>query len=285
MKVMKRSGRHSARLICLVVISASWRCSAADLSGGICDPGLQPAGGVEIGYAPRGDRCEGLYVQEVSGGALGIVSLAEYSKSYEFTKDHALLLEWPAFVDELVRIRASSLKQKFYYRMDTVRTPKILAYTWPSDVVARLKLGRDDIGLLAWTEDSFRGRKRKIHLPLRAMPEPASILSEQNANRYEVVLMSSVELQEVYVTLRPLNSNVEPGDTIRKSRKLELGYYPAGKPIRFPIHFSELSGAPKGLYSLSVGAELSNGEPRNAEVCFYHALDGNPWGKPKKGQP
>src|SRR5258707_834590 len=117
MKRIHHFVRYFPSLICLVVILSSCDCFAADLAGGACDPGLQPAGGSEVGYALRGDRCEGLYVQEVSGGTLEISSLTDNFKAYKFAKDVPLLLEWPALGVAQVQVRASSLKRKLYYRM------------------------------------------------------------------------------------------------------------------------------------------------------------------------
>jgi hypothetical protein len=83
-------------------------------------------------------------------------------------------------------------------------------------------------------------------------------------------------LDEVSVTLCPLDANGMPGKPIRKGMNLDIGWYPADQPISFPIYFSELKGAANGLYSLSVGAELKNGRPRNAaEVCFFHPSGGS----------
>jgi len=285
MKRTKHSGRHCAWLICMVVIPVSSRCIAAEPRSGNCDPGLQPAGGSEIGYALRGDRCEGLYIQEVSGGALEIVSLTEDFKTYKFAKDKPLLLEWTALGDAPVQVRASSLKRKLYYRMDTLRSQKPPGYTWPPDILSQLELGRNEIGLLAWTEQPVAGGKRKIFLPLRVTPQESPAHPQQALESYKIVLMSSVELQEVYVTLCPLDSNCKPGKPIRTSQRLDVGWYPAQKPIEFRIPYSELRGAPDGLYSLSVGAELKNGDPRIArELCFFHPNGGSPLPKDLGGK-
>ena len=266
-----------AWLICLMGISSP--CINANLGDVKCDPGLQPAGGNEVGYALRGERCEGLYVQEVSGGTLEVVSFTENFKAYKSSNDKPLLLEWPALGDTQVQVRACSLRRKLYYRMDTLRAQKPPSYLWPSDILSRLELRRDEIGLLAWTEQPLATGRRTIHLPVRVTPQESPASAQQNAvESYRVVLLSNVELQEVYITLCPLDSNGRPGKPIRKSSKLDYGFYPADRPITLHISFSELNGAPDGLYSLSVGAELKNGNPKNAaEVCFFH-----PRGTPRR---
>lgn len=268
------SGRH-ALLLGHLVLHAQWLFVAACIASDNCDPGLKPAGGIEVGYTNRGDRCEGVYVQEVSGGALDIISLTTDFQNFRFTKENPLRLEWPTVGDDQVQVRASSVRRKLYYRMDTIRPQKPPNFIWPSDILSRLELGREEIGLLAWTEQPVGGAIRKIYLPMRVTAQESnhidSAVQQQTGDSYKVVLISSVELQEVYVTLRPLDSKGKLGKPIRQSLKLDYGFYPAERPIVFRLSFSELTNSPSGLYSLSVGAELKNGEPRVApEVWFFH---------------
>src|SRR5512138_2337874 len=99
MKGINHFGPPSAWLICLAVMQVWLPCFAAEQRNSNCDPGLQPAGGSEVGYAARGDRCEGLYVQEVSGGTLEVVSLTGSFKAYKFAKDMPVFLEWATVGD------------------------------------------------------------------------------------------------------------------------------------------------------------------------------------------
>jgi hypothetical protein len=275
------TARRSSRLyLCLLLLP--WQlCFGGDMGNTNCDPGLQPAGGSTVGYAARGDRCEGLYVQEVSGGALEIVSLTQKFEPYRFEADKPLVLDWQAFGDAPVQVRACGVKPKLYYRMDTTHVQKPSSYLWPADILSRLELQRDEIGLLAWTQQPVGKEMRKVFLPLRtALPgATTTTLEEDTSDSYKVVLLSSVELQEMYVTLRPLDSKGKPGAPIRDNQKVGSGYYPANRPLYFHISFSELAGAPDGLYLLRVGAELRTGDPRGTDLCFFHSPPARGGGK------
>jgi len=48
------------------------------------------------GYRLRDDRCEGLYVQEVAGRTLRVVSLTESFEEYDPASSQRILLEWKA---------------------------------------------------------------------------------------------------------------------------------------------------------------------------------------------
>ena len=266
-----------------LALQAQWLLASTFLADPICDPGLKPAGEREIAYSERGDRCEGVYIREVSGGALEIVSLATTSPNYKIARDVPLLIEWPAFGGAPVHVRSSGLRRNLYYRMDALRPATPSSYRWPSDVLSRLDLSRDDIGLLAWTDGPVSGAARSVYLPVRVTQEapvpanPSDRQKQGSLEEYRVVLVSSVELQEVYVTLRGVENDGRPGKPIRSSSKLDQGFYPAHRPILIRIPFSELANAKTGLFALAVGAELKNGEPRIApEIYFVHTEAGRP---------
>lgn len=291
---MKSKGHFDCRhawLLCLLVLQPQWVSAAADVASGNCDPGLKPSGGNELGYADRGDRCEGIYAQEVSGGALEIASITVNFGNYKFAREVPLLLEWPALDADEVHVRSSGLRRKLYYRMDTRRPAKPPIYSWSSDILARLDLSRDEIGLLAWTQQTVAGAKRRVYLPLNVTPkavalEPPGRDKQGYLEAYKIVLVSTVELQEVYVTLRRVEPDGRLGKPIRSNSRLDQGFYPAERPITFRIPFSELPGTSTGLFSLSVGAELKNGEPRIApEIIFFHSSPGKTTSGRVKGQP
>ena len=272
MNNMRNVERRGAWLLFILVLALHAARGAANAAAGNCDPGLQPAGAVEIAYAERGDRCEGVYAQEVAGGTLEIASLTVDSANYKFSREVPLLLRWPAIDAAEVQLRASGLRRKLYYRMDARRSAQPPTYRWPSEVLARLDLSRDEIGLLAWTERNVGRAKRRVYIPIDMTP--ATALASRSASEkpaYKVVLLASVELQEVYVTLRSVAPDGRLGKPIRADSALDQGFYPAERPIAFEIPYSELGGASTGLFMLSIGAELKNGEPRSApEMILYH---------------
>jgi hypothetical protein len=277
MMSLRQFDRRHAWLLCCLVLQLQWVSGAADAASSDCDPGLKPSGGNELGYVDRGDRCEGLYAQEVSGGALEIASITTNFANYKFAPAVPLRLEWPALGAAEVSVRSSGLRRKLYYRMDARRPANPPVYSWSPDILARLDLSRDEIGLLAWTQHTLAGVTRRVYLPLKvtaqaAAVEPPGGEQQGHLEAYRIVLVSTVELQEVYVTLRTVERDGRLGKSIRSNSGLDHGFYPADRPITFRIPFSELPRTSTGLFSLSVGAEVKNGEPRIApEIIFFHS--------------
>lgn len=231
-----------------------------------CDPALEHESQSPMAYRQRGDRCEGLYAQQVSALRLDIRSFVRSFAAFDPDKDAELTLAWqapPGAVQD-VRLRAFSLKPRQYFRMDTAVPAARGFYRWPSDVLAAVPLGRDDLGILAWLEmPGPADKNRAVYLPLRA-GAPAAAPSEEG---YEVTLVPSARLREVRVTLRRTDSHGEVLATLRRDEELGYGYYASEKPTVLTTGRLE---AP-GFYRLEVTATTASGLPASCEIDFYHS--------------
>src|SRR3989442_1119190 len=179
------------------------------VSGGIvtqepvCDRGLERRATGPLGYRRRGDRCEGVYVQQVGGTALVVASFTESFEDYRPNATGSpLTVEWTPLNGEQVTLRAEGLRRDLYYRMDATRPAAPNSYRWPSDVLAARKILKPDLGVLGWTRQSIGGVTRNVYLPLRIAQRGAPASSAV----YELVLFPSVALKEVYVTISQLNA-------------------------------------------------------------------------------
>src|SRR5262245_41082574 len=83
-----------------------------------CDPNLAQPEGHPYGYRLRGNRCEGVYVQQVDNTILVLASFTESFENYDLHANKDLLLQWNAPGNEEVRLRAFGLRRRLYYRMD-----------------------------------------------------------------------------------------------------------------------------------------------------------------------
>ena len=154
-------------LIC-VLMSAQSQAMQVDSQQGLCDPNLKQMGQNPQGYRLRGDRCEGIYAQPVSGSStLLVASFTEAFEDFNPSSQDKLSIEWPSFAKTPIRLRAYALREKFYYQMDTVVAADKAPYLWPTGVLAALHLSRQDIGVVGFTDYQVGGESRRLYLPLR----------------------------------------------------------------------------------------------------------------------
>ena len=83
-----------------------------------CDPNLRSKVDDPYGYRQRSDRCEGVYVQEVSA-ALWVASFTREPSQLP-PQPPSLRLNWSAR-DAEVHLQANALRPRVHYRMDAAR--------------------------------------------------------------------------------------------------------------------------------------------------------------------
>ncbi len=238
--------------------------SVAAGESGPCDPQLLQPAGNPYGYRLRGDRCEGLYVQEVSGAPLVITSWTRTFVDYDLHTKRPLKIEWdsPRGGGD-VHLRAQSLRRRLYYRMDATRSVSGKSFSWPSDLLAALQVSRKDVGVVGITRGLAGETEQEIYLPLRIGEGGGAA----RAGSYQLVLLPGAELKELFLTLTDFAGG--KGRVLKNGAPVGYGYYPAERPIEIPI-----SGAqPRGLYRLEVGATLRGGGASAVELWFYHPGD------------
>jgi len=81
-----------------------------------CDPGLIQDKSNPFGYRLRGDRCEGIYIQEVSGAPLTVASWTESFADYDLASGAALVIEWESPSGKSVHLRAQGMRRRLYFR-------------------------------------------------------------------------------------------------------------------------------------------------------------------------
>jgi hypothetical protein len=229
-----------------------------------CDPHLLQPTGNPYGYRQRGDRCEGVYIQQVSGAPLVIASWTEYFPDYDLRSKQPITIEWEGLHGAGgVRLRAQGLRRRLYYRMDTLRPSGSKSFAWPSDLLSALNISKKDVGIVGISRGLVGEVERDIYLPLRVGRSG----KRARPGNYQLVLLPGVELKEVFISLAALNGSKR--SVLLDGEPLGYGYYPAERPIEIPI-----SGArTRGIYHLEVGATLKSGGASAAELWFYHPGD------------
>lgn len=227
-----------------------------------CDPTLpQPA--APQGYRLRGDRCEGIYVQDLAGTTLRLASLTRSFSDFDPTTERQLRLAWTPLGSTQTHVRASALKHGLYYRMDAVRPAGAASYDWPTDMLKEFQLSKMQLGVLAWTPHVFGTKEQDVYLPLRVGPQG------NDAALYVLVIVPGVELEQLFITIAALGDDGKTRAFLKNREPLNYGYYPAEQPIRIPITVS--GGDSPGFYFVRLGAPLMGGGSATIEFWFAHA--------------
>ncbi len=260
------------RLLVVTLVTTGFLAvsGASQNAESFCEPSLVVEERDEHRYRDREERCEGLYVREVSGY---IAALTSFTRQYDFGaagEDGPLTLSWdvdevgtvPALADlrdASLRLRADSNVYRVYYRMDTQRPLGGEAFEWPTTVLRSLSLGGDDIGVYGFLPVDFGEVTREVYVPLSLSRGAAEY------GDYRVAVFPTVELEAVAFELSAVAEGF-PGEVVRPKERLGHRRYPSAFPVTFGFALQEETG----LYHLLIEVEGSNGRKSRIDVYFYH---------------
>jgi hypothetical protein len=232
----------------------SW---AAELTK--CDPSLTVLATNPQKYTLRGDRCEGLYADEVAA-TLKVVSFTAWFEDFD-PATPALVLAWTSPQPAIIHVRADALTRRVYYRMDTVQAAGTDSYRWPTSMLTTLHLRQVNLGVRAWTDTRIGGTTQALHLPLRIGTRGVS----DEPGQYRMLLLPERRLTEVYLNLAPVRADGSIGPFVVAGKPLGYGQYPAQRPVLIPV-----SPPVPGLYLAEIGADLAGGGVATVQFYFYH---------------
>ncbi len=227
-----------------------------------CDPLLDNRVDGLWAYSQREGRCEGLYVEQVSGDALAIVSFTSAFDDFDFDSGKPVVVEWTSPRAGQLHLRARSLEPKVYYRMDSMQPAVAESFRWPVEVLAGVGIERASLGVLGSMERCVGGKTRRVLVPLRIGQAGGTVAKET----YELMVRPGVELKEVYLSVARVNDDGVEEDYLVDEAPLEYFYYPAERA--FPIELPNLPR--KGLYYILVVAELTDGADTAIEAYLDH---------------
>ncbi len=235
---------------------------SASAQDNVCDPLLENRVAGPWAYSQREDRCEGLYVEQVSGEVLAIVSFTSAFDDFDLGTGKPLVVEWTAPGAGELHLRARSLEPKIYYRMDSRQPAEAESFRWPLEVLAGVGIGRTSLGVLGSIERPLAGKERRVLLALR-IGQASGTTAEGS---YELLIRPGVELSEVYLSLAGVTDDGKEGDYLVDEEALNFGFYPAERAFAVP-----LPALPKaGLYYISIAAELAGGADATVAAYILH---------------
>jgi len=258
-----RSGLARIGLVLFLAVSA--RPAASQDSP--CDQGLLALAHGPHGYRLLGERCEGIYVQQVGGTVLSVASLTQAFESYDLSSGMNLVVAWAAPAERGIHIRAQGVKHNLYYRMDAARSAASNVFQWPTDLLAAQNIRSADIGVLAWMRYPIGGVEQDVLIPLRISQRG----SLPDTGAYDLVLFPMVALREIYLSVTALGPDGRAQRVITDGEPLHYGYYPPERPVHVVLR--KLSDP--GLYYIEIGAELTSGSPVTLRQWMYRPPRGS----------
>lgn len=194
------------------------------LAAQTCVSSVQPAQG-DLGYRVRGERCEGLYVAEISTSALELVSLTDGPLEYSLEVDTLMVYAATETTPGPVHLRALGRRPRTYYRMDAA--PDALPFPWSSDVLKLAGMTPDRTGMYGFT----LAAGDTTFVPVRVGEFAPS-------DSLELVLRTAVDTEGVVYKCRPAGgpTNQCANDFGEwTTLPLEGGMVPAGAPMTLRV--------------------------------------------------
>lgn len=191
-----------------------------------CDERLEPLPGI-VGYEWRGNRCEGLYSERTHAMPLEIVSLLVGKLRFDLDRDLRLEVSAPdvaGVAEGPVRVRATALPLRTYYRMDAVLTADS-SMQWPAkDVLYPKRLGASRIGVFGWVD----AEPEKIFVPIWVVQKG----KQQPRGSVNVMIRALVDVDTLL-----WRSHVKGEDTSEATEwhAVVTTLLPAGQPVTIPL--------------------------------------------------
>lgn len=252
-----------ATLFIRAVVALALLPTSAGAQPGHCDPQLAPPAGNPYGYRLRGERCEGVYVRQLSNSALVLASFTLLFEDFDAAHSEDLLVQWKAPSSAEVRVRARTLDRRLHYRMDAIRQKGTASFRWPAGLLYALQIQQGNLGVLVWVPSDASPIRRELYLPVRVFQKQGQL----PRGSLQLVLLPSLELSEVYVSLASVNNDGGASRMIRDGEALRYGYYPADRSIVFSVPAPPSAG----IFYLEIAASLKSGGSVTLPVWFYHS--------------
>jgi hypothetical protein len=200
-------------------------------------------------YSQRGDRCEGVYLEQVSGtiGDLLIASLtASRTRLSSWPSAGPLTLRWNPVAESDVHIQAFPIVPRKFFRLDVVKK-FIKAYVWDTSLVEKY-LAPAETGIVAWTSVAVNGAPARLYLPV-------AFGDVSDLGLYRLTLISPIDLSEIYLTITSIVPSEKPVCTrvpqkfasYPADQKIEINLPQLPKPGRYRV---EVIGDRKDLGSV-----------------------------------
>lgn len=189
-----------------------------------CDASIQGVSDHPFGYRIRGDRCEGIYWEPRSDiGVIALVSLVTLPKKLSSTPAGQIKLYWktPSFASSTQQhVRASSLSDKIFYRLDADRPTTSQSFAWPLKIIKKIELPLDEIGFLVMSNLQIGAIGWQAYIPV-SVSQPV----EQGIHpQIEMILVSDSIVKDISWRRYKLSDDGTPSSLLDKGLIEETFY-------------------------------------------------------------
>lgn len=246
-------GMNVARLG-VVVIAVAMAASSLYAQSKVshCDASLKVDEQNPQSYRLRGDRCEGVYAQDVASTTLAIVSLTETFLEFDSAAVRSVPIRWVSPGQAPVHLRALSTPYRSYFRMDSVRPAGDAAFEWPTAVLSGRKLSSKDIGVVGTFEQLVDQKPRTIYVPLQVAPKDGAAWGAT----YQLRLVPGGDLSDVSWSLSRLEQDQRTLKNLIQGRKATQGLFPRGRPFVLDLQGFDQPG----IYQVEVAGSSDSGK-------------------------
>ncbi|WP_375771397.1 hypothetical protein NR798_10990 [Archangium gephyra] len=252
--------RHLSSLIGLALFLLPPSSSAQTNN---CDKSLETDTNNSFAYRQRGDRCEGLFTKTKSISSLTPRSLTTTVEDYRQTE--TVFLRWPSIPATTVHLRASRLKSRIYYRMDTHQPGQNSFYKWDTEII-RSEVPLTEFGVFAFfNKPAGEDEELMVLVPVSLA---ATNKASDKVDQYVVGLLPDTSIAEVYISLGTVNADNKIS-TVLSNQKLDVDPAPPDQPLSISIPVSWLPTP--AIYWVKLSAISKLKKPLSAEFYFLHA--------------
>ncbi|MCI0452371.1 MAG: hypothetical protein L0Z51_08265 [Candidatus Latescibacteria bacterium] len=217
----------------------------------------------ELRYRNRGDRCEGLYVEELGGRELEVASFTNHVVPYDIDKDTTISVVWTVPPKGIVRVRGQRLITPPFYRLDAVGKENAGVFTWATRILRALDIEHSMLGVTASTQMQMGKAQHAVYLPVSFGPGPIDVAGSDN---FELILISDYELKSAHVSVARVRDSGDIGAFLSEKELRTLPTVSGGA-----LRISLAAPNEAGIYYVEVGAEIASGGSVARQLFFFQA--------------
>ncbi len=162
------------------------------------------------GYRMRdGNRCEGIYGQDVAAGLFSIRSFTYFFEDFNPDTVDALVIGWPAAVVGDLWLSGRGRKGNVYYALDTSVAASVRSFSWPATILRNRAFKGRHLGFKAWSRDpTDQPEHERVHVPISVGYVPDGESHDADPSKgYRLIVTPGEPFEDIFMTIDRIGSN------------------------------------------------------------------------------